>query len=174
MSSAASVRTSLREVFRSINALPDAEKVRVRDEAKRLVANAHARARENAAMMDSQKNSSTPPDSTANMINAAPRTGDSSMQNESSNAGEQRRPDGWPSWLWALVRLFVKPEHRTELMKPEQRAKTARALANNLLRARKDAKEWRDRALAVEKLYCDQCRSMREAAQAHSGLSWRI
>lgn len=96
------------------------------------------------------------------------------MQNESSNTGEQRRPDGWPRWLWALVRFFVKPEHRTELMQPEQRAKTARALADTLLDARRDAKQWRDRALAVEKIYCDQYAAMREAARNHDGLSWRI
>lgn len=96
------------------------------------------------------------------------------MQTELPKTTGTNKPDGWPRWLWQLVRLFVSIEYRTELMSPDQRAQTARALADKLTDSRKEAKEWRDRALAVEKIYCDQYAAMREAARNHDGLSWRI
>lgn len=102
------------------------------------------------------------------------------MQSELPNTTGANKPDGWPRWLWQLVRFFVKPEHRTELMQPEQRAKTARALADNLLDARKDAKEWRERALSAERCVSYEIREAIKAAcerhdKEHSTtLSWRI
>ena len=86
------------------------------------------------------------------------------MQSELPNTTGASKPDGWPRWLWHLVRLFVAPEHRTELMTPDQRAKTARALADNLLDARKSAKTWRDRALSAERCISYEVREAIKAA----------
>ncbi len=96
------------------------------------------------------------------------------MLTELSKTIGTNKPDGWPYWIWHLVRIFVPIEYRTELMSPDQRAQTARALADKLTESKNNAKEWRERALAVEKIYCDQYTTMREAARNHDGLSWRI
>lgn len=65
-------------------------------------------------------------------------------------------------------------------MTPDQRAKTARALADNLLDARKDAKEWRERALSAERCISYELRNaMKEACRRHDDahsttLGWRL
>jgi hypothetical protein len=96
------------------------------------------------------------------------------MQNQVTKTNSNSRPDGWPRWVWLIVRLCVNAEHRTELMQPDQRALTARALAEKLTDSRKDAEGWRQRALGVEQIYRAQYAAMREAARDHEGLSWRL
>lgn len=97
-----------------------------------------------------------------------------------SNTSDNRRPDGWPRWLWRLVMLFVAPEHRTELMAPDQRAKTARALAEKLTRSQKEWNGWRNRALSAERCVAYELRQAIKAAcvrhdKEHSTtLSWHV
>lgn len=102
------------------------------------------------------------------------------MQSELPNTTGASKPDGWPRWLWHLVRLFVAPEHRAELMTPDQRAQTARALAEKLTRSRKEQNEWRSRALSAERCVSYEVREAIKAAcerhdKEHStNLAWRL
>lgn len=107
--------------------------------------------------------------------------GNNSMHTTDTKITERdRKPDGWPRWLWRLVLLFVKPEARTELMQPDQRAKTARALAEKLTRSNTEWNEWRNRAISAERCVSYELReAMKLACERHDKehgtmLSWRL
>lgn len=76
--------------------------------------------------------------------------------------------------------LFVAPEHRTELMTPDQRSKTARALAEKLTKAQKEWNGWRSRALSAERCVSYELRqAMKAACERHdkehsTTLSWHV
>lgn len=76
--------------------------------------------------------------------------------------------------------LFVAPEHRTELMTPDQRSKTARALAEKLTRSNKEWNGWRNRALSAERCVSYELRQALKAAcerhdkEHNTTLSWHV
>jgi len=102
------------------------------------------------------------------------------MQNDTPNTENPIRPDGWPRWLWLLVRLCVRNEYLQPLEKPSQLAQTARAIGDKLHEARTDAKQWRERAISAERVVTHEMRNAMKAAcerhdQEHSTtLAWRL
>ena len=90
------------------------------------------------------------------------------------------KPRGWPRWLWLLVRVVVAEEHRIELENPDQRAKTARELANKLVEARRELSAWRERAISAEQCVSEELRTtIKEACKRHdqkygAGMAWRF
>lgn len=90
------------------------------------------------------------------------------METELSNTSEQRRPDGWPRWLWALVRIFVDRGNRLALEEPSQLAQTAHNLGKKVKALRESEKEWRERAFSAERVVHHELReAIKEACRRH-------